>query len=221
MKKILLVILISPLIIMAQEKDLSYSQTQDIKFVSSIKNATEINSYTTKNGLEIKIGDTLTIGNANINREKYMLDDTFATIAVGKVKSTNKKQMKFLPHRYSGTKVIVHSLFVTHEKYKGYNPLANRKEMPLYVSVFVKNPKNDFNSLQGVSKAFSISRKTILDIEKSLYLGEIMSSNHIRISREEAIKKLKESKDLMDLDLLSKEEYEKIRKDLTPIIMNK
>ena len=221
MKKILLVILISPLIIMAQEKDLSYSQTQDIKFVSSIKNATEINSYTTKNGLEIKIGDTLTIGNANINREKYMLDDTFATIVVGKVKSTNKNEMKFLPHRYSGTKVIVHSLFVTHEKYKGYNPLANRKEMPLYVSVFVKNPKNDFNSLQGVSKAFSISRKTILDIEKSLYLGEIMSSNHIRISREEAIKKLKESKDLMDLDLLSKEEYEKIRKDLTPIIMNK
>ena len=150
-----------------------------------------------------------------------MLDDTFATIAVGKVKSTNKNEMKFLPHRYSGTKVIVHSLFVSHEKYKGYNPLANRKEMPLYVSVFVKNPKNDFNSLQGVSKAFSISRKTILDIEKSLYLGEMMSSNHIRLSREEAIKKLKESKDLMDLDLLSKEDYEKIRKDLTPIIMNK
>ena len=113
MKKILLVILISPLIIMAQERDLSYSQTQDIKFVSSIKNATEINSYTTKNGLEIKIGDTLTIGNANINRKKYMLDDTFATIAVGKVKSTNKNEMKTCNASWGGGLYSIKCVFGT------------------------------------------------------------------------------------------------------------
>ena len=38
------------------------------------------------------------------------------------------------------------------------------------------------------------------------------------LSREEAIKKLKESKDLMELDMISKDEYENLKKKLTPII---
>lgn len=38
------------------------------------------------------------------------------------------------------------------------------------------------------------------------------------ITREEAIAKLKESKDLLDLEMISQEEYDKIKTDLTPII---
>ena len=89
----------------------------------------------------------------------------------------------------------------------------NRRKTPLCVNVFVKN-------LKGTSSVFSYSRKTILDIERAFSLGEIVNHNP-PLSKEEAIKKLKESKDLMELDFLSKEEYEKLREKLTPIILEK
>lgn len=39
------------------------------------------------------------------------------------------------------------------------------------------------------------------------------------LTREQAIAKLKETKDLLDLDMITKDEYEKLKKELTPIIM--
>mgnify|MGYP005988731035 CR=1 FL=1 len=57
-----------------------------------------------------------------------------------------------------------------------------------------------------------------LDVDKALRDGEIVSTV---MTRAQAIKKLKESKELFDLELMSKEEYEKIRAELTPIITGK
>jgi hypothetical protein len=47
--------------------------------------------------------------------------------------------------------------------------------------------------------------------------GEIENPNR-GMTREEAIKKLKESKDLLDLEMITLEEYNKIKEKLTPII---
>ena len=41
------------------------------------------------------------------------------------------------------------------------------------------------------------------------------------MTREQAIAKLKEAKDLVDLGMMSKEEYEKLKVELTPLIINK
>ena len=41
-----------------------------------------------------------------------------------------------------------------------------------------------------------------------------------KITREEAIKKLKEAKELLDLGILKKEEYDKIADELKPVIIN-
>ena len=38
------------------------------------------------------------------------------------------------------------------------------------------------------------------------------------MNRENAIKKLKEAKDLLELELMTQEEYDKLKKELTPII---
>jgi len=54
--------------------------------------------------------------------------------------------------------------------------------------------------------------------EKALSVGELATD---RLSRAEAIAKLKESKDLLDLGMLTQEEFNALRKDLTPIIMGK
>ena len=57
-----------------------------------------------------------------------------------------------------------------------------------------------------------------IEIEAAIKDGEIGTTF---LNREQAIAKLKETKDLLDLDMISKEEYEKIKKELTPIIMKK
>ncbi|WP_320019482.1 hypothetical protein [Labilibaculum manganireducens] len=55
-------------------------------------------------------------------------------------------------------------------------------------------------------------------LSKSSLVGEIKSLN-TPLTRVEAIAKLKESKDLLDLGLLEQSAYEKIKQELTPIIM--
>jgi hypothetical protein len=57
-----------------------------------------------------------------------------------------------------------------------------------------------------------------IEIEPAIKNGEIGTTG---LNRDEAIAKLKERKDLLDLDMITKEEYEKIKKELTPIIMKK
>lgn len=47
--------------------------------------------------------------------------------------------------------------------------------------------------------------------------GEILNPNR-PMTREEAIAKLKEAKDLLDLEMMSQEEYDALREELTPII---
>jgi len=218
-KKIAILALCLPLFSFAQKKNLTYNQTNDIQFCKQYKNNTTIDSYTTKDGLTISIGDTLTIGDPAIERKEYMLSDVFTHIVAGKTGRTTNEKTKHLPHNYSGSKVIVKSLFVTHEKFTGYKLWPNRKKMPLYVSVFVKNTKVKLNLVKKLSKMLSHSRKTIIDIEKALSSGEILNPN-APLSKEEAIKKLKQSKDLMELDLLSKEEYKEIEERLIPIILD-
>jgi hypothetical protein len=194
---------------LAQQESITYDQTQDISFAEKHKKNTKIYSYITKDGLSISVGDTLIIGNALIKGEKYFFDDVFSHIVIGNTKGVKNKEFKPLPHNYSGTQVVVKSFFVTHKRYSSFRLWPNRKKMPLRVSIFVRSSKN----------ILSYNRKTILDIEKALSSGEIVNNN-APLSKEDAVKKLKDSKDLMELGFLSKEEYEKLKEKLRPIILD-
>jgi len=173
LKNIIILALFLPLFALAQKEPLTYDQTQDIKFTEQYENNTAIDSYKTKDDLTISVGDTLTIGGAVIKRKKYMFNDVFSHIVIGRTKGMTNKEFRPLPHNYSGSKVVVKSLFVTHEKFTGYKLRPNRKQMPLYVSVFVREYKS------GISKIFSHSRLTILDIEKALSSSEIINYNAV------------------------------------------
>ena len=199
--------------VFAQLKSLTYEQSQDISFVEQYTNNTEIDSYISKDGITIGVGDTLIIGKALIDRENYMYDDVFSYIVIGNTKGTRTKEFRSLPHNYSGDKVVVKSLFVVHKKYTGYKLFPKRKKMPLSVNIFVKDLKSN-------RSLFSYSRKTILDIEEAFSSGEIVNSNALP-SRKEAIRILKEKKDLMDLGFITKEEYEILKEKLSPVILQK
>ncbi len=55
-----------------------------------------------------------------------------------------------------------------------------------------------------------------IDFEEAIATGEIQSKG---MSKEQAISKLKEAKDLVDLGMMSKEDFEKLKLELTPIII--
>lgn len=204
---------------------LLYENLYDLEFSKKYKDRTEVPCYISKSGFEIRVGDTLTIGSAANDKREYQKGDVFSNIFIGKTKGTDRSSFKPLPFDDSGTKVVVYSIYARHHKYEGYqfwkiqSKYFGEKETPLYVNVFVKNLENNTKSISNtiLSHAFSFPRKTIIDIEEALQNGEIINPSPV-LNRSEAIQKLKESKDLMELDLLSEEEYNKLRDKLLPII---
>lgn len=62
----------------------------------------------------------------------------------------------------------------------------------------------------------AICGNILIDFEQALETGEIQS---LGMTREQAIAKLKEAKDLVDLGMMSKEDFEKLKTELTPLIM--
>ena len=68
-------------------------------------------------------------------------------------------------------------------------------------------------------RAFGINKYlSVLDTDLAMSYGEILLKNR-KMTREEAIAKLKEAKDLMDLGLMSEEEFKAMRSELQPLIM--
>mgnify|MGYP001262445371 FL=1 len=212
MKKIIIILAILPYFLFSQS-ELNYQQTQDSQYYKNIKNGTKFNSYTTKNGFKISKGDILTIGKPFSKKGNIKINDEFRNIVVGDVSGTYVHDYKFLNQKYNNEQVRVAEIYVTHEKYKGYKFMYNKKDMPLYVSIYVKSA----NKGNNISSYFGESKKTILNIENAFVDMEVINPN-APLTREEAIKKLRESKDLMELDMMSKEEYESLKNKLTPII---
>ena len=231
-KKLLLLLICVPLFSNSQIKipklftktssgSLTYEQANDLKFAKQYKNNSIFDSYLTKDDVKIKIGDTLTIGNAFIKGANwkmfgrtYEAGDVFQSIYNGDIQGRDIENYDHLPYNQSGNKVIVHSIYVKHKEYTGYNPLKNKKETPLYINLFVKPAKDGI-----LSSILGYPRITIVDLEEAFSNGEIINPNP-PLTRSEAIRELKDSKDLLDLDMLTEEEYKKIKDKLIPIIHN-
>ena len=57
-----------------------------------------------------------------------------------------------------------------------------------------------------------------MGITEAINTGEIINPK-AAMTREQAIAKLKEAKDLVDLGMMSKEDFEKLKAELTPLII--
>ncbi|SUX46044.1 Uncharacterised protein [Chryseobacterium indoltheticum] len=98
------------------------------------------------------------------------------------------------------TKVIVNEI-------KNYH--RGSKNKPLYVVMIL-------GEING--RAFGINKYlSVMDTELGIESDEILLKNR-KMTREEAIAKLKEAKELLEIDMMSKEEFEELKKNLAPII---
>ena len=233
MKKtsILLFIFFSIINIHAQEKIevLTYANTQDINFFSTVNNGAEVKQYTTANKNSVKIGDTLILGmpsSQEVSTKTYAGSyGTNLRGGIGQSRSTSKKTYEFIQMgRPAGFGSIMSAMngdapIMADNNLKNTTVIINElktyhrgsKKKPLYVVMVL-------GEING--RAFGINKYlSVMDTELAIESGEIHLKNR-KMTREEAIAKLKEAKELMEVDMLSKEEFEELKKELAPIIKN-
>ena len=102
------------------------------------------------------------------------------------------------------------------------NEKVRVEEMKVYHKGSKKKPLNVTIILGEINgRAFGINKyMTVQNTEFAIESGELFLLNR-KMTRDEALAKLKEAKELFELDLMSKEEYEKLRTELAPIITGK
>lgn len=206
---------------------LTYENTQDINYFNSIKNGSQVKEYITASKNSVKVGDTLILGtptSEETNTRTYA--GSYGNRARGSVaqsRSTNKKTYEFVQMgRPAGFGSIMSAMngdaqsmadnslkntIVIVNEIKTYH--RGSKKKPLYVVMVL-------GEING--RAFGINKYlSVMDTELAIESGEILLKNR-KMTREEAIAKLKEAKELMEIDMMSKEEFEELKIELTPII---
>lgn len=182
----------------SQSQKLTYQQTKDITFASNFSNGNQFPSYQSMDGSEIKLGDTLIIGNPTFN------PNLFTAIWLGKYSIGGA--LLSPPKQANGSvkklKVVVDNIFVYHSK------VSRQSELLVYMHLRVVTFSNKGGGYLSVA-----------NYDRAIELGELINPNR-PLTREEAIKKLKETKDLLDLGMVSQSRYDSIKAKLTPIIMN-
>ena len=217
----------------AQKKELdllTYENTQDINFFRQIKSNTKIKKYITVNENAVQIGYTLILGNpTSVETNSRTIGGSYGNkgrIGAANTRSTSTKTYEFIKmgrpagfgsimaamngeaqamasNRLKNTKVVVSEMKVYHR---------GSKKKPLYVvMVLVEINGRAF----GVNKYLSV-----MDSELAIESGEVLLKNR-KMTRDEAISKLREAKELMEIEMMYKEDFDKLKKELAPIIMKK
>ena len=160
----------------------------------SYKNGFEVANLKTSFG-SFKKGAALKINNPsdpNLNE--------FTSIGLGKFSVMNAMSMVKMARGQANTEVII-------DKIRVYKPAMGQP-----ASIVVDIVKKDGSNLGGMFK-----RACILNLERAVSLNEILNPN-APLNREQAIAKLKEAKDLLEIDMMSQEEFDALKAELTPII---
>ncbi len=229
MKKILFLISITLMTFLTYSQDfldeLSFEDSQNAAVFQNIKNNTRILKYIAADGSVLTLGDTLIIGVPEGSITTTTGVGAGNTIGVGKAKSKTKSSFSTIimgrpggvgnimnamageskdnaSGEMQGEIVVINEMKVRHK---------GSKKKPLALVILLGEPNG---------RAFGINKyMSVTDYEKAVIAGEIKSAN-APMTREEAIAKLKEAKDLLDLGIIELAEYEKLKAKLTPIIVN-
>ena len=234
MKKILIlpIILLSLNMSNAQREldSMSYDNSQDINFFMKIKNNTKLQTYTTVSENVVRIGDTLILGAPTSSEtSSRTVGGSYGDrgrVGAAKTRSTTTKTYEFVQmgrpagfgsvmaamggeasimasNSFKNTKVIVTEMKTYHR---------GSKKKPMYVVMVL-------GEING--RAFGANKYlSVMDTELALESGEVLLKNR-KTTRDEAIAQLKEAKELMEIDMMSKEEFEELKVKLRPIIMKK
>jgi len=209
---------------------LNYNNTQDIHFFRNVKNRTLVKKYTTVNDNVIQVADTVILGNPTsqeFNSRTYSGSyGNTGRVGISNSRSTTKKTYEFIMlGRPEGFGSIINSMNGESDEMASNN-LKNTKAIVKEIKAYHRGSKKKplylimvLGEING--KAFGINKYlSVMDTELAIESGEIILKNRKK-TREEAISELKEAKELLEIELISKEEFETLKKKLGPIIRKK
>tara|TARA_B100000767_G_C19548779_1_gene444016 strand:+ start:59 stop:751 length:693 start_codon:yes stop_codon:yes gene_type:complete len=227
MKNLIYLILLIPIISLSQKKtilELTHDQSQDINYYKTVKNNTQVLNYILADGNKLSVGDTLIIG---LPSSQSSTSNTYAggagVAGVARTNTRSRKEFEFVQRgRPAGFGNVMGALGGQGPSMAGAdlaNEVAKIDEMKVVHKGSKKKPLQVILVIGEINgRAFGVNKYlSVLDAELAISYGEIKLKN-AKMTRAEAIAKLKESKELLDLELMSQEEYDKIRTELTPII---
>ena len=208
---------------------LTFEEANNIDYFIKVKNNTRILEYITQDGNSLKVGDTLILGkptSESSSSKTYGGGATSGNITtVGAVTRTRvNKEFEFIRlGRPAGFGNIMSSMNGEGPNMAGVNlagEVVKIDEMKVAHKGSKKKPLRLILIIGEINgRAFGINKYlSVLDTDLAMSYGEILLKNR-KMTREEAIAKLKEAKDLMDLGLMSEEEFKTLRSELQPLIM--
>lgn len=172
------------------------------QLIDKYSEASSIGKYIDINGDIYKKGDTLVIGkpsgiSSSYNQTTGLTTKLFESIIYGTGAGTLLKGIRFGDDYLSGQKIVIDEI------------VLSKRIKSVWMYTLPVNEK-----LLLVDKYLSIS------LDKALATKEIINPR-AKLTKETAIALLKEKKELLDLGLIKQEEYDKVKNELAPIILNK
>ena len=199
--KLIFTIVMVTLTLSANAQKLKEVETFDLATTfEEVKKLYKANFMVTKNlilkdGSSIKIGDTIKLGPSSSK-----ISNTYETIYIGRL-------------TIGGALMGVQPVLASTAFEQNIYVLEKAKVWRSMGKTGVKIELRDPNFKSGLLGSAYLTAS-----DYSVTRGEIINPN-APMTREQAIYKLKESKDLFDLGLMNEEEYNLIKEELTPIIM--
>lgn len=209
---------------------LTYKNTQDFNFFKKIKNRTLVKQYETINNSVIKIGDTVTLGNPTsqeFNSRTYSLGyGTKLRGGISDSRTTSKKTYEFIQMGRPAGFGNVMTALAGEDQIKASINLKNTKAIVKEIRAYHRGSRKKPLYLVMVlgemnGRAFGLNKYlSVMDAELGIESGEVLLKNR-KITRDEAIFKLKEAKELVEIEMMTKEDFENLKNKLRPIIMKK
>lgn len=183
-------------------------KVNDIEYAKNYANNEKFAAIKLKDGSVLRVGDFVKIGKPsgqNLVRQTSVglansttsTQQSFQFLLFGRIGSSALGGMNYLPGNFQGIDVVVKEVKASHTS------LVGSRKSPLTYWLIL-----DLGN--GVS--------TALNLDQALVTGELINPK-AALTREQAIAKLKEQKDLLDLGMINQEQFNKIKNELTPIIM--
>jgi len=183
-------------------------KVSDLEYAKQYRNNEKFSSIKLEDGSILKVGDIVTLGrpsglntskqvNSGLFSSNVTTTNSFQYILLGRIGLSVMAGIQYLPQSLQGSKVTIKEIKASHTS------LVGSRNSPLtYWLILDYGP--------GVA--------TIMNLPAAITNGEFINPN-AAMTRDQAIAKLKEQKDLLDLGMITKEEFEKIKSELTPIVM--
>ena len=201
--KIYVVVLICNIQSIYGQDTLYYSQIQTKDAVNKFKKFQNFKTYVTNERSILDIGDTLIVGKPSSSATGVTSDGLSIKIYVSLTKGIWKTNLFYTPSYLvegpAGSRIIIDKIQII--RYR----LADKFVAPILTVHF---SGHDENVCQ------------IHWIDQAIISGEIINP-HRGLTKQEAIEKLKEAKNLLDLELIPKEKYDSLKNELSPVILGK